>query len=217
MATEVTISNMALAHLGDDANIADMDENTPQAQHCKRFLPIARDAMLEMHDWKFAKRRAALALRTETNGAWQYAYAEPADCIRVLGIMPSGYTEDDNQTEEWETETADDGSSIIYTNTQSATIRYTARITQTSRFSPLFVTALARLLASYIAGPIIKGEAGDKAGLNQYQAFLGEWSRAVGSNANQGSKRLERVPPSIAARDGSNVSVWADLPPIRGL
>ena len=63
MASEVEICNLALSHLGDTATVASSDppEGSAQAEHCARFYPIARDALLEMQNWKFATRRATLA------------------------------------------------------------------------------------------------------------------------------------------------------------
>ena len=60
MSSEVAICNLALAHLGDSATVASIDppEGSAQSEHCARFYPIARDALLEMHAWKFATRRA---------------------------------------------------------------------------------------------------------------------------------------------------------------
>ena len=50
MASEVDICNLALGHLGDNATVASLNppEGSVQAQHCARFYPIARDALLEM-------------------------------------------------------------------------------------------------------------------------------------------------------------------------
>jgi hypothetical protein len=218
MSTYVDIGNLALSHLGDDATVAVLDppESSAQAVHLSRFIPIARDEMLEGFAWKFAQRRATLALRAETSDAWEFAYAEPSDCIRVIGILPYGYTSDDNATELFDTESADDGTPLIITNTENATLLYTARVTDPSRFTPLFTSALARLVAAYVAGPLIKGEEGQKAALQQYQAFLGIWGRATTSSANQSRSRVtsDWTGSSIAARGGT-LSAWAELGPVR--
>ena len=56
MASVVDICNLALAHIGDDATVSSIDppEGSAQAEHCKRFYAIARDTMLQMHNWNFA-------------------------------------------------------------------------------------------------------------------------------------------------------------------
>ena len=63
MATETDISNLALSHFGQDASIDSIDppDGSVEAEHAQRFLPIARDEILEAFPWSFAKRRATLA------------------------------------------------------------------------------------------------------------------------------------------------------------
>jgi hypothetical protein len=60
------------------------------------------------------------------------------------------------QPQPYAVETQADGTQIIYTNQEDATLRYSALITDTTQFSPLFVASLSYLLASYLAGPTIK-------------------------------------------------------------
>ena len=69
MASEVDICNLALAHLGDSATVASINppEGSAQAEMCQRFYPIARDSLLEMHNWGFATRRKALAQLNNTS------------------------------------------------------------------------------------------------------------------------------------------------------
>jgi hypothetical protein len=78
-----------------------------------------------------------------------------------------------------------DGNQIILTNVCGAVARYTIQVDDPTKFSPLFVLALSYLLASMLAGPIIKGEEGAtmSAGmLAKFQAFNGQ---AKTSDANQ--------------------------------
>ena len=101
MASIVEICNLALARLGDEATVASIDppEGSAQAEHCQRFYPIARDVLLETHDWSFATTRARLSLLADADTwEWQYAYAEPANTIRVLSILgPNGSATDEPQ------------------------------------------------------------------------------------------------------------------------
>lgn len=201
MASEVEIANLALSHLGDEATIASLDppEGSPQAEHCARFYPIARDTLLEMHPWSFATRRVSLAELTVESWAWEFAYAYPASCVKILSVLPREASSDD-QTQPYETETTGDGTPIILTNTEQATCRYVARVTDSARFPPLFVDALSRLLASYVAGTLIKGDAGHKASMDQLNAFNLSASRAMVSDANQRDMKPEHRPSWIGAR-----------------
>jgi hypothetical protein len=96
MASAVSICNLALSHLGDTATVSAIDppEGSAQAQHCARFYPIARDALLEMAAWNFATKRATLAELTNTSTEWLYAYALPSGCINLLAVHPADATDD---------------------------------------------------------------------------------------------------------------------------
>lgn len=230
MASDVDIANLALSRLGDAATVASLDppEGSAQAGHCARWFPMVREMLLEMHAWGFATVRASLApLATNPATTWAYAYVVPADCVKpwaVLGpdapddysvsfpplagsagfipavqseLMPSGvaYTPQD-----FAIETDNTGARILYTNQSQAVLRYTRRITDPTRFTPLFVDAFAWLLASYLAGPIIKGDAGAAAGQKTYQMFQLAFSRATESESNARQKHVAQRVPWIAGR-----------------
>lgn len=201
MSSVVEICNLALSHLGDSATIATIDppEGSAQAEHCARFYPIARDSMLEMHPWNFATRRVSLAALSIETWSWAYAYAVPVACLRVVSILPAdGYSDDESQP--YETEAAEDGTLIIRTNVEAATCRYITRVTDTVRMPPLFVDALSHLLASYMSGPVVKGESGRKAGMEELQTFRQIASQAMVSDANQRMVRPTHTPGWIGAR-----------------
>lgn len=188
MASDIDIANLALGHVGDEATVSSLDppEGSEQAEHCAQFYPVARDALLEMHTWNFATKRISPAMVSSPVPEWQFAYALPNDCLNVVAVLPPGATSDysaggnvvggANLTsypqvnympqnsvytpQDFDLEIKDDGSSIIYTNQQNALVRFVQRITDTTRFSPLFVLDCSWLLASFIAGPILKGEEG---------------------------------------------------------
>lgn len=218
MSSEVEICNMALSHLGDSATVASIDppEGSAQAEHCQRWYPIARNALLEMGEWNFATTRALLAELVNPFPQWQHAYARPSDCVKLLAVLPSDATGDLVQTlptsclysgiapqtctiytpADFTTETdATTGNQIILTNQASALARYTRAITDTSKFSPLFTTALARLLASYLAGPVLKGETGIQVGQAQLQIAMTMVRMAEVSSANQSSQQQVQAYP----------------------
>lgn len=201
MASEIDISNLALSHLGDVANISDFNEGSAQADHCRNFYPIARDLLLEMHSWDFATRRAALALVAATPpSSWTYAYALPSDCLRALAVLDVNF--DERNTQNYVIESDSDGNRVLYTNQITATLRYTVKITNTAKFTPLFVDTLSWLLASYLAGPVIKGAEGIAAARQASQTFSAQLANAKLSNANQEQEQQRHVPSSIAARYG---------------
>lgn len=223
MASEVDISNLALAHLGDEATVASINppEGSSQAEHCQRFYPIARDQILEMHNWRFSTKRIAPVLIASTVSEWTYSYALPDECLSVLAVLPPGATDDTSApplsyTDDWLTapptaasqyqtqpfvvESAADGTDLIYTNVPTPDVRYVRRVTDTSKFSPLVVVALSRLLASYLAGPVIKGEAGAAEAKNQFKLFLMAFAQAAMADANQRHTTAKQSVPWMSGR-----------------
>jgi len=194
MASAVDICNLALSFVGDRANVSSIDppEGSAQAEHCARWYPIARDRLLSEHNWNFATKRAALALLSSVSiSGWSYAYAMPADCMTAIAVIPTDsagdylystssplypeqYQYDDLTTItpiEFVEETDSDGTRIILTNQENAYLRYTAYVTDTTKFPPLVINALARLLSSYLAGTILKGQTGIKVAQSLLQIY----------------------------------------------
>lgn len=185
MATETDICNLALAHLGDDATVTSIDppEGSPQATHCARFYPVSRATLQDMTNWSFCTTRATLTQLSATPlSGWLYAYAQPSDAVNILSIHKPGST-DDFDPQSFDMEQLPDGTTVIYTNVAGAICRYTRHITDPSKFPPLFVETLSWLLASQLAGPLLKGEAGRAATLSAYQMFKERYNQAATSDA----------------------------------
>jgi hypothetical protein len=207
MASDVDICNLALGNLGDTATVASIDppEGSAQAGHCSRFYPIARDALLEMHPWNFATKRVTLALLDVTPpSAWAYAYAVPADAVGLVAVLDAEAGDDYSAAglytpQPYQVETLDDAD-VIYTNVENAVLRYTGLVTDTTKFSPLFIVGLAMLLTSMLAGPVLKGEVGRseaRAWLKEFQAW---YASAAASDANDGRTQTTQQPTWVANR-----------------
>lgn len=216
MASEVDICNLALGHLGDAATVSSLNppEGSAQAEHAARFYPIARDSLLELHAWNFATTRVALAALGSSWPEWQYCYASPTDAVNLLAVLDpqaaNDYSVANNygftQTgfplvgsgtytpQPYSQETLPDGTLVIYTNQENAVLRYTRSVTDTTIFSPLFVDALAWYLASYLAGPIIKGDTGAAEAKRCMQMAMAMLSKATTSDANQ---RRTQLAPNV--------------------
>jgi hypothetical protein len=183
MASAVDICNLALAHIGDEATVSSIDpaDGSAQASLCARFYPIARDALFAKFAWSWAQKRATLAELTTAPAEWGFAYALPADYNRALEVIDAS-----GQRVDYVVEVDEDGVSAIYTNLEDAVLRYVANVTDTSKFSPLFVSALSWLLASYLAGPITKDM---KIKESAYKVHAFELSEAMAADAN--ARQLE--------------------------
>jgi hypothetical protein len=218
MASEVEICNLALAHIGDSATVSSIDppEGSSQSEHCARFYPMARDVLLDDHTWSFATRRVVLAELTNESTTWLYAYAVPNDCLDVISILSSTATNDYNGTnssqdvyyytspayspQEFAIEVDSTGADVIYTNQADAVCRYTTSVTDTAKFPPLLVMAISYQLASFLCGPVIKGETGSAMAtkfLQLAQTFL---SKAKSSDSMQRQIKVDHQVSWIAGR-----------------
>lgn len=231
MASDVDISNLALSRLGDDATVSNLNppEGSAQAEHCATFYPIARDSLQEMHDWGFATTRVALTETTlPTNAGFSYAYLMPADCIRVIAVLPPdapdnysatlgnipGYRtygfDDYNSSgmpynaaympQDFAIETIADGTQIILSNQPQATARITKRVADTTRFSPLFVDTLSWYLAHMLAGPLLKGDVGAAESKRCLQVAMVMLGKAAVSDSRQQQIKPQQRVPWIGAR-----------------
>lgn len=205
MASAVDICNLALSHLGDGATVSSIDppEGSAQAEHCKRFYPIARDNCLERHPWNFSTKRVTLAeLSGAAPASWVFAYAWPNAALGIFDVYSAGAGNDDTDGEEFVVETLPSGDKVIYTNAEQASARISVSISDTTKFSPLFVAAVSRLLASYLAGPIIKAGEGRAEAREQYKWFLQELGTAAMHDSRSRKKDTYKnfEASSIAAR-----------------
>ncbi len=218
MASVVDICNLALSHVGNDNMIASISppDGSREAGYCARFYPLARKELLEPGGWSFAISRQLLAEVTNESTTWTYAYALPADCIRPLRVLPLQLLEDSawlNVTDyndlRWLQASLPDerGSSeyeiqkgVIFTNEPEAVLIYISDVTDTSRFTPAFTAALGYLLASYIAGPMIRGSEGVKASVDLRGAAYQTAERAASLDGSSKHETSPHIPLHIRNR-----------------
>ena len=226
MPSVVDICNLALAHLGDDANVASIDppEGSAQAEHCARFYPISRDSLLQMHNWNFASKRVTLAAVTMPYHQWKYAYAAPADMMVAVAVLPpeaendyaTKFTPSDypywnaNYTpivaagqyvpQRFSVEMDTAGNKVIYTDQDGALLRYQALVSDPTKFDPLFTLSLSWHLASMLAGPVIKGEEGAAEAKRCMQMALMYLGQARASDANQRDVKVQHIVPWTSGR-----------------
>lgn len=131
----VSIANRALTLLSA-TRILSFTDNSENARKVSALFDDTRDALLDDHNWNFARTERELSLLSDYPilDTYAAAYQLPADCIRVIRLQ------DDY--------TFDVFSDRLYTNSDSAKIEYIARITDPTKFSPSFVRAFAVRLAA---------------------------------------------------------------------
>lgn len=200
------IANMALAHLGNGKDIADLDtENSSEARSIRRFYNVAREATLADFAWPFATKYATLALVSEygdtghVTDEYDFAYRYPTDCL-MLRRIKSGNRNDDRQDRVEYKIAQDDQGQLILTDTEEAEVEFTILIESESRYSAEFVLALSLRLAVYAAPQLTKGDPfklGDRA-MGLYQQAI---SRAQANAANEQQAAEDADAESIRARD----------------
>lgn len=155
MASAVDICNIALANIGEKANLSSISApyESPNAERCARFYPIARDNALCRRAWTWATERVALSATTPAveSGEYPYAFAMPSDFLRVLSVLPEGATDETGDSLDHIIE-----GDVLFTTVDVVYLRYTKRITNVNKFNPLFQQAVASLLSSYLAGNLTK-------------------------------------------------------------
>lgn len=202
--TVVDICNLALGKLGDRANLTSIDppEGSAQADNCARFYPIARDEALEAADWGWASIYVTMAQLDYEHPVWLFTYTLPADClvVRELRYQNGNIFMFDPSSPQFEMSTMPDGRKVLLTNTDLAYLRYTRRVVDTTRYSPTFTTALVFLLASHLAGPVIKGKAGVQTSSAMYTGYREMIGKADVIDANQSRKSAAFTPSAMRAR-----------------
>lgn len=194
MASEVDIANMALSLLGEKPSITALipPDQSKYAGDAARFYPIARGVTLESYAWSFATKQVVLAAVTSDEEAWEFMYAIPSDMKRAIALLDSGTPEDDP------------GHPFVirgqrlYCNVEDAELRYVYDCKSTNLFSSWFEYTVALMLASLLAGPVLKSAKMSDAMMAKFRLAIGE---AATKDANTTSKsRPSYTPGSVAAR-----------------
>lgn len=198
MSTDVDICNLALARLGDPATISSIDppEGSAQADHCARFYPMARDAVLTAHPWRFAITRKTLAKINEAPvGTDANYFSLPSDCLRLVSVHDAG------EVTPWDENFLDlppltytvemrASAKVLLCHASDVFVRYVSVRTPESVFPPDVVDAIGWLLASYLAGTMVPGTSGTQLAAQLTQAYQGAIQTAM---KNDSAHTVERV------------------------
>ena len=209
MTSEVGICNMALGRIGHQ-RIDSLQEASPQAVDCRLFYAGNREALLQRRPWSFATGRRVLASLTAVDSQeWQHAYAWPSDCLSVryvepvadegllfaggdLGaaaIAPSAFGQ---RAVPYEVR-----GKTVFTDRAEAAVVYTRDISDPTWFAPLFVQALAYLVAADLAMSRLRDEATRRDMLRLADAAIAEADLADGL---QGTRVFRHPPPTLTVR-----------------
>ncbi len=232
MTSEVDICNQALSLIGTRSTIASLSENSAEAAQCSIHYYPARDSLLRMHNWSFARRQVVLGLiaaaaNTAENPSgnpplpllpWDYEYALPPDCLRVRRLLPpfaagsplAGPALPQRQfpyTISADLDTGGNTIKVLLTNLSKAALVYTARITTVDVCDAEFQDALVMSLASRLVGPLT----GDKQLAQEFGAKAqAAIQTAAGIDGSEEPARQNHMPDWIRARGFSADLTYED-------
>lgn len=168
--SKVKIFNIALSNLGISAPIQDSVEESPTGILMNNYYELARDTVLEAHDWSFANARKSIAVSYEESPDpnFKYSFKFPNDCIAPRAIIDTT----DNKEKKFEPAVDSSGAKIILTNANPCILRYTKKVENETFFTASFVNALAFYLA-YLSAQVVTGSANKKnTNLQDYQIAI---------------------------------------------
>lgn len=139
--SETAIANMAATSL-EEHHISSLDEDTSLARFMASQFGFARDELLRLHPWTFARARAVLSPDEAAPAfGWTYSFELPTDCLRVLSISRSGHHNGVQIRHERE------GRKVLTDEGPALYVRYIAKERNAAKFDPLFARALGERLA----------------------------------------------------------------------
>jgi hypothetical protein len=194
--TKITLARKALKLCGVtlDGNITDLDAREPNAVACREEWDKARDELLRMKEWNFAKTRVNLTRTDDPLFGYRYAWLLPADYIRALefNCVPAGTGMSRYDIEGPLLLSCPVNSYAVVnllapTSEPAAQLRYIFREETVSKWDANFCNAFVYLLASAIA-PGLSSAANMGLQLRQFAQQM--VAQAFGPNNNEGRPRV---------------------------
>jgi hypothetical protein len=149
---KTSIANLALFHVGAGPITSIDDTAVKEARLCKAVFDQLRNEELCRSDWQFAIKLAQLPADSSAPLFGKAnAFPVPSDFLRL--VRP--YPEDDSQDLDWVLQEG----KIHTDDSAPLEIRYVAAVDDVSRYSPLFVQALALRIAHQLCFQITNSNA----------------------------------------------------------
>ena len=196
MATSpVEICNLALLRVGWKKTIQSLDEDSTEAQACKVLYDTQRDIALQSWWWGWATgRSASLAqLSIAARDDWAYAFSLPSDLVQFRYITNSQRKPAELEDEvPCALEANDAGTAtILLTDHDAPTLYYTRRITTVPSYPPLFVGALAWLIAAELVLSLELKPELEPGARTRFEQEVAK-ARALDANSNTETPRTSR-------------------------
>jgi hypothetical protein len=196
MTSKVQIAKMALQHIGDRYDITSLDEASTEAEQVNLMYDATRDKLLRMHPWTFSTKFTTPApLVVAVPSRWDYAFAYPSDCLKVVEItQPLG---PGHPPVKFRTGTIAT-TKVVMCDLDEPEIQYIFKNDDPVTYDPSFVMAFSYMLAAYVAIPLT-GDRGLKSDL--MREAMAEVDVARQEDANEGVEDEKFIDPDwIRAR-----------------
>ena len=198
---------MALSKLGAK-RITTTSDDTVSARAAVAVYTEILDEVLMEHAWSFAQKRVALA-ELGTDPVWEddgmtVAYGIPTDMLKL------NYVNTPSATIRVE-------SVGILSDTSGLEILYTYRATDTTKYSTMFVTALATRLAAEMAFGLTNSKTAMEYLMKEYEEI--RLPRAIAADSQQGSPLSPSQNEWLGSRTSGSGGIggrsgWATWEPI---
>jgi hypothetical protein len=205
MADRVSLSNLALQHIGEDDRISSPDENSRAARIIRTAWTPTFEFVLGEANWGFASLTRALVKRAVNPdfpiALERNAFPLPADLVRFGEVLDPDLNDDND---EFSIEGGPNGTELLADEDGPITIRYVANraeFADPARWPPLFCEAFAFRLAWQISDPLAADKARKDRAFNASEAALSRARRA--NNRMKAPKGNAATPWSRARISGT--------------
>lgn len=198
MTAEVDIANLALGRI-KQGTIPDFDDDSAEADACKRLYPIVRNRVLGSFPWRVNTYIQSLAVLTnDREDDWGYRYQRPT-CIKFHGVLDQYGRLGPNVRERIRYEMTASG---IYCDIPNARGAIGTLVTDTALYSPALVSCMAWDLAGELV-PVLDGDLNLVAWTRRM--FESEQQEAWGTDAAEclvmDDPSVDALPGLIACRE----------------
>lgn len=148
--SETKICNLSLSDLGSKRinDFSDTTENTTQAILCRLHYEPVRDATAMLHRWRFNSGRETLSRdATDPDFEWGAQFILPNDYLSMRSVYEGRFSDENVRSYDLE------GDRLL-TNETTMEIRYIKKVTDVTKFAPLFVQLLVLQLDLKLVMPL---------------------------------------------------------------
>lgn len=207
----IELCNNALDLVGQGTHIEDMQENSKEADLCRRNLDPVIKRALDKFNFSFVRKDEVLTEGSEVDVVcipYSHAYSLPTDLQRVLFLSDIN---DDSSSESIHKENIKynfrliNGEKVLVTDYQAPfVIHYQSKDYELNLLPDTFVEAVEYLLASKLAIALIHGTTGLQISQQLLQTGNMYLQMSAGQDAQQGSNGIDidkEKPSFIQARE----------------